>query len=89
MHWISVPVALVIGTVGAVSVVNMVYIDKRTLRCACAGGANMPLGFLSLTENLMMVARQCTCPAIDDIPAFNPIKHLAEAFPGDETGTLA
>ncbi|HCI45887.1 MAG TPA: glutaredoxin, partial [Rhodospirillaceae bacterium] len=34
-----------------------VYIDKRDLKCACVGGkSNVPLGFVSLTENLMMVA---------------------------------
>jgi hypothetical protein len=34
-----------------------VYIDKRGLKCACVGGSsNVPLGFLSLTENLMMIA---------------------------------
>ena len=33
-----------------------VYIDKRELKCACVGGgSNVPLGFVSLTENLMMV----------------------------------
>ncbi len=57
LTWISVPVALVIGTIGAVSVIKAVYIDKRELKCACVGGdSNVPLGFLSLTENLMMVA---------------------------------
>ncbi len=55
--WIAVPVALVIGGIGAVSVVKAVYIDKRTLKCACVGGnSNVPLGFVSLTENLLMVA---------------------------------
>lgn len=55
--WLSVPVALFIGTIGAVSVFKAVYIDKRDLKCACVGGAsNVPLGFVSLTENLMMVA---------------------------------
>ncbi|MDN5568259.1 MAG: glutaredoxin [Paracoccus sp. (in: a-proteobacteria)] len=55
--WISAPVALVIGTIGAVSVFKAVYIDKRELKCACVGGdSNVPLGFVSLTENLMMVA---------------------------------
>lgn len=55
--WIAIPVALVIGTVGAVSVVKAVYIDKRSLKCACVGGnSNVPLGFVSLTENLLMVA---------------------------------
>lgn len=46
-----------IGTVGAASVVKAVYIDRRTLKCACVGGdSTVPLGFISLTENLMMVA---------------------------------
>lgn len=55
--WLAAPVALFIGSVGAVSVFKAVYIDKRELRCACVGGnSNVPLGFVSLTENLMMVA---------------------------------
>lgn len=55
--WLSVPVALVIGGIGAVSVVKAVYIDRRELKCACVGGdSNVPLGFVSLTENVMMVA---------------------------------
>ena len=54
---LSVPVALFIGTEGAISVFKAVYIDKRELKCACVGGSsNVPLGFVSLTENLMMVA---------------------------------
>ena len=53
---LSIPVALFIGTIGAVSVFKAVYIDKRELKCACVGGdSNVPLGFVSLTENLMMV----------------------------------
>jgi hypothetical protein len=57
LRWLSAPVALFIGTVGAASVFKAVYIDKRTLKCACVGGSsNVPLGFLSLTENLMMIA---------------------------------
>ena len=57
LMWISVPVALFIGTVGAVSVFKAVYIDRRELKCACVGGdSNVPLGFVSLTENLMMMA---------------------------------
>lgn len=57
VHWLSVPIALFIGTVGAVSVFKAVYIDKRELKCACVGGSsNVPLGFVSLTENLMMIA---------------------------------
>jgi glutaredoxin len=57
LTWLSVPVALFIGTVGALSVFKAVYIDKRELKCACVGGSsNVPLGFISLTENLMMIA---------------------------------
>jgi glutaredoxin len=57
LTWLSVPVALFIGTIGAVSVFKAVYVDKREIKCACVGGASkVPLGFVSLTENLMMVA---------------------------------
>jgi glutaredoxin len=57
LSWVSVPIALFIGMIGAVSVVKAVYIDKRTLKCACVGGgSNVPLGFISLTENLLMIA---------------------------------
>lgn len=57
LTWLSVPVALFIGTIGAVSVFKAVYIDKREIKCACVGGSSkVPLGFVSLTENIMMVA---------------------------------
>src|SRR5687767_825841 len=57
LTWVSVPVALFIGTVGTVSVFKAVYVERRELKCACVGGSsNVPLGFVSLTENLMMVA---------------------------------
>jgi glutaredoxin len=57
LDWISVPIALFIGSVGAVSVFKAVYLDKRELKCACVGGgSNVPLGFVSMTENVMMVA---------------------------------
>lgn len=57
LMWLSIPVALFIGGVGAISVFKAVYIDKRELKCACVGGdSNVPLGFVSLTENLMMIA---------------------------------
>ena len=56
LRWISVPVALFIGTLGAVSVFKAVYVERRDLKCACVGGSsNVPLGFVSLTENLMMI----------------------------------
>ncbi len=55
--WLAAPVALFIGGVGAVSVFKAVYIERRELKCACVGGdSTVPLGFVSLTENLMMVA---------------------------------
>ena len=57
LDWLSVPIALVIGGIGAVSVFYAVYIQKRELKCACVGGSsNVPLGFVSLTENVMMFA---------------------------------
>ena len=50
------PVSLFIGAVGAISVFKAVYIDKRELKCACVGGdSDVPLGFVSLTENLFMI----------------------------------
>lgn len=55
--WVSIPTALFIGTVGAVSVFYAVYVQKRDIKCACVGGSSrVPLGFVSLTENVMMVA---------------------------------
>ena len=57
LNWLSVPVALFIGAEGAISVFKAVYVDKRELKCACVGGSsNVPLGFISLTENIMMAA---------------------------------
>lgn len=57
LTWLSAPVALFIGGVGAVSVFKAVWIDRRELKCACVGGSsNVPPGFVSLTENVMMVA---------------------------------
>lgn len=49
------PVSIFIGAIGAVSVIKAVYVDKRELKCACVGGnSDLPLGFISLTENLAM-----------------------------------
>ena len=57
LPWLFAPVSLFIGTVGAVSVTKAVYVDKRELKCACVGGnSQVPLGFISLTENLLMIA---------------------------------
>jgi hypothetical protein len=63
LMWVASPLALFIGTVGAVSVIKAVYIDKRKLKCACVGGSsNVPLGFVSLTENLIMIAMAIWMP---------------------------
>ena len=57
LMWLSIPVALFIGGIGAASVFKAVYIDRREIKCACVGGnSKVPLGFVSLTENLMMIA---------------------------------
>jgi len=57
LNWLSIPIALFIGTVGGVSVFYAVYVEKRELKCACVGGSSrVPLGFVSLLENVMMVA---------------------------------
>jgi glutaredoxin len=54
--WLSAPVALVIGTIGAISIFKAVYVEKRELKCACVGGgSSVPLGFVSLTESVMMM----------------------------------
>jgi glutaredoxin len=57
LDWLSIPIALFIGGVGAVSVFYAVYFQKRDIKCACVGGnSRVPLGFVSLTENLLMIA---------------------------------
>lgn len=57
LPWLSIPVALLIGGAGAASVFKAVYVDRRELECACVGGdGGVPLGFVSLLENAMMVA---------------------------------
>ena len=56
LTWLAAPVALFIGTIGTVSVMKAVYVDRRELKCACVGGdTNVPRGAISLTENVMMV----------------------------------
>lgn len=52
---IAAPVMLVAAGIGAISVIKAVYIDKREIKCACLGDSRVPLGFVSLTENLMMI----------------------------------
>lgn len=54
---VSAPLALFIGAEGAWSVIKTVWVDHRHVKCACVGGnSTVPLGFVSLTENLGMVA---------------------------------
>ncbi|NNE24705.1 MAG: glutaredoxin [Rhizobiales bacterium] len=54
--WLVAPVGIFIGSIGGWSVFKAVYIEKRELTCACVGGgSNVPLGFISLTENLVML----------------------------------
>ena len=56
LTWVSAPIALFVASIGAFSVFKAAYIDRRELKCACVGGnSNVPLGFVSLTENLMMI----------------------------------
>ncbi|WP_375690495.1 MauE/DoxX family redox-associated membrane protein [Pseudooceanicola sp. LIPI14-2-Ac024] len=56
LPWVSGPLAFFIGAIGAASVIKAVYVDRRELKCACVGGgSNVPLGFVSLTENIMML----------------------------------
>lgn len=56
VDWLSIPIALTIGSIGAISVIKAVYIEKREIRCACVGGGSrVPLGIVSLAENLAMV----------------------------------
>ena len=55
-NWVSAPAAFFIASIGAVSIFKAVYIDRRQLKCACVGGdSNVPLVFISFTENLMMI----------------------------------
>ncbi|MEL7482201.1 MAG: MauE/DoxX family redox-associated membrane protein [Pseudomonadota bacterium] len=57
LTWIAAPLAFFTGSVGAASVFKAVYIDGRDLKCACVGGnSNVPLGAISLAENLAMMA---------------------------------
>ncbi len=52
---VSIPIMLFIGGIGGISVFKAVYLDKRELKCACVGGgSNVPLGFVSFSENAVM-----------------------------------
>ena len=50
-------IIIITSNVNALSIIKNVYIQGRTLSCACVGGnRTVPLGALSLTENIMMIA---------------------------------
>lgn len=51
------PLVLAASSLGSFSVFKAVYLEKRDLNCACVGGgSSVPLGFVSLTENIIMMA---------------------------------
>lgn len=55
--WVVAPAVLIASTIGAVSIIKAVYVEHRDLNCACVGGgSSVPLGFVSLSENLLMIA---------------------------------
>lgn len=57
LTFLAAPVTFVAASIGAFSVFKAVYLDKRQLKCACVGGdKNVPLGIISLLENIMMIA---------------------------------
>lgn len=48
--------SMLVGVTGATSIIKAVYIEKRSLNCACVGGnSKLPLGVVSIAENTMMV----------------------------------
>lgn len=56
LPWTLALIVLVVSSIGAISIIKAVYIEKRDLMCACVGGGStVPLGSVSLTENLMMM----------------------------------
>lgn len=49
-------VSFAVGALGAASIYKAVYIEKKELKCACVGGGfDVPLGVVSLTENIFMI----------------------------------
>lgn len=57
LTWIIAPIIFAATTLGVVSIIKAVYVDKRDLHCACVGGnSSVPLGFISLSENLGMMS---------------------------------
>jgi glutaredoxin len=99
LTWLSAPIALFIGTIGAVSVFKAVYVDRRELKCACVGGSsNVPLGLVSLTENLMMIAMALwmalaalgmSTSGAHAMPRSAPAGHQARPAAGETASTAA
>jgi glutaredoxin len=84
LHWLSVPVALFIGTVGAISVFKAVYVERRDLKCACVGGSsNVPLGSVSLLENALMIV-MAIWMGVAALGTAAPAHHTATATAGYE-----
>lgn len=47
--------ALILGSLGTYSIYTAVYVEEKDLNCACVGGdTNVPLGAVSITENIIM-----------------------------------
>ena len=69
--WLVAPVGIVIGTVGSVSVIKAVYIDKRELTCACVGGGSNAIGlfhpFLDDSE-VALYGVEAAGDGVDTIP---------------------
>ena len=87
LHWLSIPLALVIGGIGAVSVIKAVYIDRRELKCACVGGdSKVPLGPVSLLENLLMLGMALWMAAALAVPTLAG-RGGTEVHAGHATGT--
>src|SRR3546814_2756449 len=59
--WLSIPVALFIGGIGAVSVFKAVYIDKRDIKCACVGGSSRSEEHTSELQSLMRISYAVFC----------------------------
>ena len=85
LMWLSIPMALFIGSIGAISVFKAIYIDKRNIKCACIGGdSKVPLGLVSLTEDFIMVAmavwmQTATFAISSSVRADNPMAYMNHA----------
>ena len=53
LTWVVIPIVFGATTLGTVSIIKAVYIEKRDLKCACmmGRGSDVLPGFIPLTEN--------------------------------------